>query len=74
MAKNFKGTCYYMERKSTGNKTAPRKLRRPKKERLRSRITAILSVRKGIKMPNVGTRRKYKQKTKNWKCNADVPE
>ena len=48
----------YVERKSTGNKISLTKPKKLKIARLGSRVTAILMVRKGIKMLFIETKRR----------------
>ena len=63
----------YVERKDTSNIIALKKTRRMKKARLGSRITAILVVRKNVKMMIVGT--KKTQAEDQWgKAKVEEPE
>ena len=62
--KNFKGTCYVYIKTEHREKIALKIPRRVTSARIGSRVAAILVVRKGIKMPTVGRKKKIQAKDK----------
>ena len=57
----------YPERKSIGNKIALKKFRRLKKSRCGSRITTMLAVNKGVKIPIVEIKKKMEKQKQRWR-------